>query len=358
MSSVLTAGLRRGAALLSSALGAVLSSGGHLTPDQLAEPDSRFRAVDGVRVHYKLLEAGGARAGREAFVAVHGFGANLSTFADALPPLVRRRAPAAAVAFDSPGFGLTERPSLLRLERYRAGFLAKIVRGLRPAGGRPVVIGFSIGARAALSYAVGGAEVKGLVLIAPGVLPAAAVAELARRKGVLKRGVDFVRALVGQALTWVLVGVSVVLNPVLVLVLRLFVGNAKFWVRGLGMARGDPTMLSQRDVDAYRRPLAVRNWAGGILNFTRSMVLQPRSDVFCLVTQLGKMSPQVPVLIVHGSKDRVIPLSNSQVLVKQIPGARLVVMEGKGHVPHEEDGEGFAKVVDDWLESGAFRDRR
>jgi pimeloyl-ACP methyl ester carboxylesterase len=138
---------------------------------------------------------------------------------------------------------------------------------------------------------------------------------------------------------------------VLMLVLRLVVGSGKFWVRGLSLARGDPKTLTQRDVDAYRRPMAVRNWAGGILNFTRSMVLERQTEVLCLIGQLVKACPDLPVLIVHGSRDRIIPLSNSQVIARQIPRATLIVMPGKGHVPHEEDGEEFASIVDKWLRS-------
>jgi len=44
-----------------------------------------------------------------------------------------------------------------------------------------------------------------------------------------------------------------------------------------------------------------------------------------------------PVLIVHGREDP-IPVESSQVAAKAIPGARLEVLDGSGHVPYVEAG--------------------
>ena len=39
----------------------------------------------------------------------------------------------------------------------------------------------------------------------------------------------------------------------------------------------------------------------------------------------------VPTLIIHGTEDPVVPYSNGEALVREIPGARLVTLEGVGH---------------------------
>ena len=41
----------------------------------------------------------------------------------------------------------------------------------------------------------------------------------------------------------------------------------------------------------------------------------------------------IPTLVIHGSKDAIIPLKNSENLVNVIPNSELVVIEGAGHVP-------------------------
>ena len=44
----------------------------------------------------------------------------------------------------------------------------------------------------------------------------------------------------------------------------------------------------------------------------------------------------VPTLVMHGDKDVLIPLDNSQSFAAAIPGARLIVYPGVGHVPMEQ----------------------
>jgi pimeloyl-ACP methyl ester carboxylesterase len=45
----------------------------------------------------------------------------------------------------------------------------------------------------------------------------------------------------------------------------------------------------------------------------------------------------VPTLVLWGGADRLIPPENAQRFAKDIAGARVVVLDGLGHVPHEED---------------------
>lgn len=46
-----------------------------------------------------------------------------------------------------------------------------------------------------------------------------------------------------------------------------------------------------------------------------------------------------PTLILHGSGDRVVSVENARRMAAAIPGARLVVLDGAGHVYHSERGE-------------------
>jgi 3-oxoadipate enol-lactonase len=53
--------------------------------------------------------------------------------------------------------------------------------------------------------------------------------------------------------------------------------------------------------------------------------------------RLGRID--APTLVVHGAEDRMIPVGNAQLLADGIPGARLRILEGSGHLyPTEEPG--------------------
>ena len=56
------------------------------------------------------------------------------------------------------------------------------------------------------------------------------------------------------------------------------------------------------------------------------------------------------MLIIHGDADRAVPASNSVRLAGMVPGARLLVMPGCGHVPQEEEPQAFADAVVDFLQ--------
>ncbi|HEX4383658.1 MAG TPA: alpha/beta fold hydrolase [Myxococcales bacterium] len=61
---------------------------------------------------------------------------------------------------------------------------------------------------------------------------------------------------------------------------------------------------------------------------------------------LGRLSQvTAPTLIITGDQDRVVPHRNSEVLAQAIPGAKLVVLPGAGHVfPLEREPETIAAL--------------
>ncbi|HST26593.1 MAG TPA: alpha/beta fold hydrolase [Gaiellaceae bacterium] len=58
----------------------------------------------------------------------------------------------------------------------------------------------------------------------------------------------------------------------------------------------------------------------------------------------------VPVLVVHGELDRVVPVSNGRLLARRIPGAELVVLPGCGHVVPLERPDELNRLVSDFLD--------
>jgi pimeloyl-ACP methyl ester carboxylesterase len=59
---------------------------------------------------------------------------------------------------------------------------------------------------------------------------------------------------------------------------------------------------------------------------------------------------RVPVLVVTGERDRVVPVEDTRRVAEQLPDATLAVLPDCGHVPQEECPAAFMKVVSDWLD--------
>ncbi|GAA1881287.1 hypothetical protein GCM10009836_73230 [Pseudonocardia ailaonensis] len=57
----------------------------------------------------------------------------------------------------------------------------------------------------------------------------------------------------------------------------------------------------------------------------------------------------VPVLLVAGTTDAVIPVAHSLAAHEQLPGSRLEIFDGTGHFPHSEHPQRFARVLLDFL---------
>ncbi|GAC1334058.1 MAG: alpha/beta fold hydrolase [Candidatus Dormibacteria bacterium] len=61
------------------------------------------------------------------------------------------------------------------------------------------------------------------------------------------------------------------------------------------------------------------------------------------------LASQVPVLIVWGSRDNIIPVAHGRAAHSEIPGSRLEVFEGVGHFAHSEEPERFTRLLEDFL---------
>lgn len=59
----------------------------------------------------------------------------------------------------------------------------------------------------------------------------------------------------------------------------------------------------------------------------------------------------VPVLIIHGADDQLIPVSEAEAMARAIPDARLVIIPDAGHLPCLEQPDAFNDAVIDFLDS-------
>ena len=65
----------------------------------------------------------------------------------------------------------------------------------------------------------------------------------------------------------------------------------------------------------------------------------------CYLTQ------SVPVQLIWGSSDSVIPVSHAEMAHAAMPGSQLEVFEDSGHFPFHDDPDRFVEVVERFIDS-------
>lgn len=284
-----------------------------LPTEQLADPDSLFIDVDGLLVHYKIEGQDG-----RTLVLLHGFAASVFSWRKVMDPLSEA---GMVVAFDRPGFGLTERPMPGEWEGespYGPEAQADLTVALLDELGidRAVLVGHSAGGTIALLTALRHPErVEALVL------EDAAVYENTGTPGWM-----------GPFLRMPPVGR---LGPLLVRSLTLW-GEA-----AIRTAWSDPDKITVELISGYKKPLQAENWDRALWELVLA------SHPLGLEERLDEVS--VPALVITGERDRIVPTRNSERLAAELPAAELVVMPGCGHVPHEECPAEFLVAVTDFL---------
>ena len=282
---------------------ALLGGGWLYTPDKpraelealYASPGSEVTEVMGLRLHLRD-SAPGDTSGRPVVLMLHGFGGSLHSFepwAEGLAATHR------VIRIDLPGAGLTGAdPSGDYSDERGIELLAALLtqRGVA----RATVLGHSMGGRLAWRFAEAQpARVHKLVLVAP--------------DGFASPGFEYGKApdvgLLARAMTFALPRA----------VLRMSLAPA--------YAQPEVVMtdaLVQRYHDLMRAP--------GV-----------RPAILARLAQLNLLPPEpllrriaTPTLLVWGDQDQMIPIANAQDYLKALPSARLVVLPGVGHVPHEE----------------------
>jgi pimeloyl-ACP methyl ester carboxylesterase len=118
----------------------------------------------------------------------------------------------------------------------------------------------------------------------------------------------------------------------------------------LALVCEDPTRLSPEILEAHISLTRERGHLGAqntraFIQATRSIGLRMADPRFWLRARKVK----APVLVVHGERDRVIPVAAARELVRRIPAWQLEVVEDVGHVPMMETPALFLKVVSAFL---------
>ncbi|MCW2672249.1 MAG: alpha/beta hydrolase fold protein [Frankiales bacterium] len=61
------------------------------------------------------------------------------------------------------------------------------------------------------------------------------------------------------------------------------------------------------------------------------------------------LAEYLPLLVVWGARDAILPVAHGRALAAQLPSARYVEFPGCGHFPHLAEPRRLADVLDDWL---------
>ncbi|MGD1992934.1 MAG: alpha/beta hydrolase [Anaerolineae bacterium] len=281
--------------------------------EQLADADSRFVTADGVRIHYKT-----AGEGEPTLILLHGFAASVFSWREVIDPLAEQ---ATVIAFDRPASGLTERPMPGEWQGespYSAASQSDQTVGLMDALGvdQAVLIGNSAGGAVATYTALRYPDrIRALVLVD---------AAIYRGEG---------------SPTWIL---PLLRTPQMRRLGPLFVRSIRNWGQDFGRsAWHDPSRLTQEIWEGYTRPLRVNDWDRALWELG---IAGPSPDLAARLDQLT-----LPVLVITGDDDQIVPTEESIRLADELSNAALVVIPNCGHVPQEECPEAFLAAVEGFL---------
>ncbi|MFP4148366.1 MAG: alpha/beta fold hydrolase [Nitriliruptoraceae bacterium] len=288
---------------------------GDPTHRELAYPDSRFVRLHGVEVHH--LDAG--REEQPALLLSHHFYGSAATWRALMAALEDRYR---LVAFDRPGFGLTERLPRERWEGtnpYTRESAARLGWALLDHLGidEAVLVGSSAGGTNVLEMARQQPDrVRAMVLLSPAITGDVGPPDQLR---------PILRSPQARAIA-----------PHLI---RRFAGEVDLARATSSWA--DPSRATPEIAEPYQRMLRVQGWERG---FWEVMTAEGSPDLGRVVRSLP-----VPALVVSGGEDRVIHPRWNRRTADALPDGRYLELEGCGHTPQEECPEALAAAIDGFL---------
>ena len=279
-------------------------------PETLPKSIKSFYDHDGTKIHFK--DAGKGRP----FILIHGFGASMDTWRyleGALKSEYR------LVFLDLKGHGYSDRS---RDGRYSLENQAEIVLGLMEhlRLSEAVLVGHSLGSTIALLVAlkaqkISPDKVSGIVLLTGSVDPE----DLPL----------FLRLLRFPIFGW----------------LTMKLTTASFRTRlVLKKAFHDDEKVTDSLVELYAKYQRIPGTDYALLKTAEQMIPQDASQLRQELRML-----QIPVRNIAGEHDEIISRASAEEVCGVLPRCSLVVVEGVGHVPHEEAPQKIVSVLKDFM---------
>lgn len=279
--------------------------------EELTDADSFFAEVNGINVHHKIYGEG-----EPTFILLHGFGASLFSWREVTGPL---SALGTVIAYDRPAFGLTERPMEWQGENpYGPQAQVDIVLGLMDEFKveKAILVGNSAGGTVAMQFALQHPDrVQALILVDAAVYAG------------------------GGAPSWV--------RPILKtpqmdhlgpLIARQIQAQGVEFIK---TAWHDPSKITPDVFEGYQKPLQAENWDKALWQLTLA------SQESGLAERLNELT--MPILVITGDDDRIVPTEQSVRLSSELPNASLEMIKQSGHLPHEEKPAEFMQAVTEFL---------
>lgn len=288
------------------------------TAPELAGPESQFVTIPftgttGLALHF---QQGGT--GEKKFILLHGFASNLYTWEKITPFFTER---GQWWAYDRLPFGLSpklvggewtaENPYTQRaaVEQFLSFLDSQNIE-------KAILVGNSAGGLLALQTAVLHPErVEALILVNPAVYTAG--------------GPPLGPLLYTPQLTH--------LGP---LIARQFASSDSL----IELAYADPSQFTPAAKEKALLGTKMLNWDTAFWQFT----VGANQDNINVLNTFSQIT--LPILIIAGEQDQIVPPAEQTQLAQALPQATLVTLPACGHVPHDECPVSFAAAVATWLD--------
>ncbi|HZU47446.1 MAG TPA: alpha/beta hydrolase [Mycobacterium sp.] len=288
----------------------------NLRPVREVTPTLQFRTIHGYRRAFRIAGSG------PAILLIHGIADNSTTWETVQAKLAQRFT---VIAPDLLGHGRSDKPRA----DYSVAAYANGMRDLLSVLGidRVTVVGHSLGGGVAMQFAYQFPQlVDRLVLVATG--------------GVTKD------------VNIVLRCASLPLGGEALALLRLPLVLPTLQVAGRAAGRLLGSTALGRDLPDVLRILADLPEPMASSAFTRTLraVVDWRGQ---MVTMLDRcyLTKSVPVQLIWGTEDVVVPVSHAWMAHAAMPGSQLEIFENSGHFPFHDDPDRFIEVVERFIDT-------
>lgn len=288
----------------------------NLRPVRQVTPALEFRTIHGYRRAYRIAGSG------PVILLIHGIGDNSTTWEAVQATLAQRFT---VIAVDLLGHGQSDKP--------RADYsVAAYANGMRDLLSvldvdRATVVGHSLGGGVAMQFAYQYPQlVERLILVGAGGVTKDV--NIVLRCAALPMG--------GEALA----------------LLRLPLMLPALQLAGRAMGRVVGSTRLGRDLPNVLRILADLPEPTASTAFTQTLraVVDWRGQ---MVTMLDRcyLAESVPVQIIWGTDDVVVPVSHARMAHAAMPGSQLEIFERSGHFPFHDNPDRFIEVVERFIDT-------